>query len=128
MDAPSTSTSRAARAANAHRAPAAVVPTRPGRSSAFAAGPRVLGVGAPATCFAAAMMTPTTAAHPTAFSADEGGSGGVMNRMYAIAMGSRQAAAGGAAQALALALLAAGGLARLSHGTCAVGPQLYSCM
>jgi hypothetical protein len=36
--------------------------------------------------------------------------------------------AGGAAQALALALLAAAELARLSHGTCAVGPQLYSCM
>ena len=102
MDASSTSTSRAARAANAYRAPAAVVPTRPGRSSAFAAGPRVLGVGAPATCFAAAAMTPTTAAaHPTAFSADEGGSGGVMNRMYAIAMGSRQAAAGGAAGIIA---------------------------
>ena len=31
------------------------------------------------------------------------------------------AAAGGVAQALALALLAAAGLARLSHGTCAVG-------
>eukprot|EP01046_Picozoa_sp_COSAG06_P040730 COSAG06_NODE_4957_length_3832_cov_14.437450_7_plen_50_part_00 len=40
----------------------------------------------------------------------------------------RCAAAGGAAQALALALLAAAGLARLSHGTRAVGPQLYSCV
>eukprot|EP01046_Picozoa_sp_COSAG06_P017090 COSAG06_NODE_1150_length_10499_cov_45.337115_3_plen_67_part_00 len=31
------------------------------------------------------------------------------------------AAAGGVAQALALALLAATGLARLSHGACAIG-------
>ena len=42
---------------------------------------------------------------------------------WALADGRRRcgAAAGGVAQALALALLAAAGLARLSHGACAIG-------
>ena len=104
MDASSTSTSRVARAANAYRAPAAAALTRPGGSSAFAAAAvlggnhRIVGVGAPSTCFAAAARP----AHPAAFSAASADEGqGLMSRMYAVAMGSRQAAAGGAAGIIA---------------------------
>ena len=104
MDASSTSSSRVARAANAYRAPAAAALTRPGGSSAFAAAAvlggnhRIVGVVAPSTCFAAAARP----AHPAAFSAASADEGqGLMSRMYAVAMGSRQAAAGGAAGIIA---------------------------
>ena len=86
MDASSTSSSRVARAANAYRAPAAAALTRPGGSSAFAAAAvlggnhRIVGVGAPSTCFAAAAHP----AHPAAFSAASADEGqGLMSRMYA---------------------------------------------
>lgn len=104
MDASNTSSSRVARAANAYRAPAAAALTRPGGSSAFAAAAvlggnhRIVGVGAPSTCFAAAAHP----AHPAAFSAASADEGqGLMSRMYAVAMGSRQAVAGGAAGIIA---------------------------
>ena len=99
MDASSTSSSRVARAANAYRAPAAAALTRPGGSSAFAAAAvlggnhRIVGVVAPSTCFAAAAR-----AHPRLSPRlPRTRVRGLMSRMYAVAMGSRQAAAGGAA-------------------------------